>query len=220
MGQVYQRGLVLILSGPPGCGKDTVINRIVAEEEHITRILTTTTRPMRRGEAEGVTYNYISHAEFEEKLKEGYFLEHNNFIGNYYGTPRHTVEEKLSEGKDLITDIDWNGARSLGKLIPADVVRIFLLPPTLEELEKRLEKRNTETPEAIKARMEQGKLDIAHYEEYDYVVLNDDLDNAVRRVQRILRAERLRRHRQPWLPEYISALLSGQKPTAPIDEDT
>mgnify|MGYP005839399985 CR=1 FL=1 len=212
----HQRGLILIISGPSGCGKDTVSDMLSEKEPYIERTVTTTSREKRKGEVEGRDYNYIDRETFEEKITEGYFLEYNEFVGNYYGVPRGPVEEKLAKGRDVIFVIDWNGARKLKAAMPEDVVSIFLLPPSLQDLRERLENRGREEADVIEKRINQGKIDITHYDEYDYVVLNDDLESVMRRFQRILRAERLRRYRQPWLGEFVKDLLAGEKPSPEI----
>ena len=209
---LHQRGLILIISGPSGCGKDTVSDMLSKHEPYIARTITTTSRSPRAGEKDGVDYNFISHEAFEQLISQGHFLEYNEFVGNYYGVPRGPVEEKLAKGRDVIFVIDWNGARKLKAAMPEDVVSIFLLPPSLEDLRKRLENRGQDGADIIEKRLQQGKIDITHYDEYDYVVLNDDLDSVLRRFQRILRAERLRRHRQPWLDNFVQKLLDGEKP--------
>ena len=211
-----QRGLILIISGPSGCGKDTVSNMLGEHELYIERTVTTTSREKRSGEKEGRDYNFVSREVFESRISEGHFLEYNEFVGNYYGVPRGPVEEKLAQGRDVIFTIDWNGARKLKAAMPEDVVSIFLLPPSLDDLRKRLENRGQDAPEVIEKRLIQGKIDMTHYDEYDYVVLNDDLESVLRRFQRILRAERLRRHRQPWLEGFVNKLLAGEKPEAEI----
>lgn len=212
----HQRGLILIISGPSGCGKDTVSDMLGEHEPYIERTITTTSREKRSGEQEGREYNFVNRADFEKRISEGYFLEYNEFVGNYYGVPRGPVEEKLSRGRDVIFVIDWNGARKLKAAMPEDAVSIFLLPPSLEDLRQRLETRGQDTPESIDKRLQQGKVDITHYDEYDYVVLNDDLESVLRRFQRILRAERLRRHRQPWLASFVQEILAGKKPATEL----
>lgn len=214
----HQRGMIRIISGPSGCGKDTVSDMLSEHEPFIERTITTTSREKRPGEKEGHDYNFINRETFEERIAQGYFLEYNEFVGNYYGVPRGPVEEKLAKGRDVIFVIDWNGARKLKTAMPEDVVGIFLLPPSLEDLQNRLETRGQDAPDVIEKRLKQGKIDMTHYDEYDYVVLNDDLDSVLRRFQRILRAERLRRHRQPWLEGFVQNLLAGEKPTDEIIE--
>lgn len=202
-----QRGLMLVISGPSGGGKDTIAAMLDDADPYIARSITATTRAMRPGEEHGVDYYFMDREDFLEKKEKNYFLETNEFVGNWYGIPRGPVEEKLSKGIDVLFVIDWNGARKLSKAVPNDVVKVFLLPPSMAELEERLRKRGTEDDATIRRRLEQGKVDIAHYDEYDYVVVNDDLDSVLRRMNRILRAERLRRHRQPWLTNFVGGLL-------------
>ena len=211
-----QRGMMLVISGPSGCGKDTVADLLGKDEPFIERTVTTTSRSMRPGEQEGVDYNYVSREVFEDQITEGHFLEYNEFVGNYYGVPRGPVEKKLSEGKDVIFVIDWNGARKLRMAMPEDVVSVFLLPPSLDDLRERLVTRGRDAKDDIENRIKQGKIDITHYDEYDYVVVNDDLDSVLRRFKRILRAERLKRYRQPWLKDIVQEILKGHKPSPEI----
>lgn len=211
-----QRGMMLVISGPSGCGKDTVADMLGHDEPFIERTVTTTSRSMRPGEKDGVDYNYVTREAFEDQITQGHFLEYNEFVGNYYGVPRGPVEQKLSEGKDVIFVIDWNGARKLRMAMPEDVVSIFLLPPSLDDLRDRLITRGRDAEDDIENRIKQGKIDITHYDEYDYVVVNDDLESVMRRFKRILRAERLKRYRQPWLKDFVQGLLAGEKPSPEI----
>jgi len=211
-----QRGMMLVISGPSGCGKDTVADLLGKDEPFIERTITTTSRSMRPGEKNGVDYNFVSREIFEDQITEGHFLEYNEFVGNYYGVPRGPVEEKLAEGKDVIFVIDWNGARKLRMAMAEDVVSVFLLPPSLDDLRKRLITRGRDAADDIENRIKQGKIDITHYDEYDYVVVNDDLESVMRRFKRILRAERLKRYRQPWLKDIVGDILKGQKPSPEI----
>lgn len=213
---LHQRGMMLVISGPSGCGKDTVADLLGKDEPFIERTITTTSRSMRPGEKDGVDYNYVTREAFEDQITEGHFLEYNEFVGNYYGVPRGPVEKKLSEGKDVIFVIDWNGARKLRMAMPEDVVSIFLLPPSLDDLRARLVTRGRDAEDDIENRIKQGKIDITHYDEYDYVVVNDDLDSVLRRFKRILRAERLKRYRQPWLKDIVQDILKGHKPSPEI----
>ncbi len=213
---LHQRGMMLVISGPSGCGKDTVADLLGKDEPFIERTITTTSRSMRPGEQDGVDYNYVTREEFENQITEGHFLEYNEFVGNYYGVPRGPVEKKLSEGKDVIFVIDWNGARKLRMAMPEDVVSVFLLPPSLDDLRERLVSRGRDAQDDIENRIKQGKIDITHYDEYDFVVVNDDLDSVLRRFKRILRAERLKRYRQPWLKDLVQDILKGHKPSPEI----
>ncbi|MBA43703.1 MAG: guanylate kinase [Magnetococcales bacterium] len=213
---LHQRGMMLVISGPSGCGKDTVADLLGKDEPFIERTITTTSRSMRPGEQDGVDYNYVTREEFEDQITEGHFLEYNEFVGNYYGVPRGPVEKKLSEGKDVIFVIDWNGARKLRMAMPEDVVSVFLLPPSLDDLRERLVSRGRDAQDDIENRIKQGKIDITHYDEYDFVVVNDDLDSVLRRFKRILRAERLKRYRQPWLKDLVQDILKGHKPSPEI----
>ena len=213
---LHQRGMMLVISGPSGCGKDTVADLLGKDEPFIERTITTTSRSMRPGEQDGVDYNYVTREEFEDQITEGHFLEYNEFVGNYYGVPRGPVEKKLSEGKDVIFVIDWNGARKLRMAMPEDVESVFLLPPSLDDLRERLVSRGRDAQDDIENRIKQGKIDITHYDEYDFVVVNDDLDSVLRRFKRILRAERLKRYRQPWLKDLVQDILKGHKPSPEI----
>ena len=213
---LHQRGMMLVISGPSGCGKDTVADLLGNDEPFIERTITTTSRSMRPGEKNGVDYNYVTRDEFEDQIAEGHFLEYNEFVGNYYGVPRGPVEQKLSEGKDVIFVIDWNGARKMRMAMPEDVVSVFLLPPSLDDLRDRLVTRGRDAEDDIENRIKQGKIDMTHYDEYDYVVVNDDLDSVLRRLKRILRAERLKRYRQPWLNDLVKDILKGEKPSPEI----
>ncbi len=201
-----QRGLLLIISGPSGSGKTTLEGMLEAEEAHILQSISATTRPQRENERDGVDYFFMEKEDFEQKITEGYFLEYAEFNGNLYGTPRAYVEGRLEKGEDVVLNIETIGARQVAEAAPEDVVRIFLLPPSLEVLQRRLFRRKTDSLEVIKQRVESAREEMRTWEEYDYVVINKDLDGSLRKIKQILRAERMRRKRHPWLPEFVEEL--------------
>ncbi|GHU59483.1 guanylate kinase [Clostridia bacterium] len=188
------KGLLVVLSAPAGCGKDTVLERVLSEEENLEYSVSTTTRKPRVGEVDGVHYNFVDVASFEYMLKSGELLEYTNYVGNYYGTPRGTVEKRLDSGKDVVLKIEIEGAMNVRRLFP-ETVMIFMKPPSVEVLRERLRKRGTETPDVIEKRVETAARELLLADKYDYVVVNDILSDAVRDVRAILRAERLRTFR-------------------------
>lgn len=206
-----QRGLMLVLSGPSGGGKTTIAARLCKDEPFIVHSISATSRAPRGQEKDGVDYFFLDKSTFEQRIKEGYFLEHAKFLDNCYGTPRGPVEKHLAEGRDVVFDIEWQGARQLAEAAPEDVVRVFLLPPSMKILAERLTGRKTEAPEAVKRRLEQAREDMSHWEEYDYVFVNENLEQTLRRIRVILRAERLKRQRQPWQKNFVAALFDEIK---------
>lgn len=206
-----QRGLMLVLSGPSGGGKTTIASRLCKDEPFIVQSVSATSRPPRGTEKDGVEYFFLDVPTFEKHIKDGYFLEHAKFLDNYYGTPRGPVEEHLAHGRDVVFDIEWQGASQLAEAAPKDVVRVFLLPPSMKILAERLMGRKTESPEAIQRRLHQAREDMSHWGEYDYVFVNENLEQTLRRIRVILRAERLKRQRQPWQRNFINALFDEIK---------
>lgn len=210
---------MLVLSGPSGGGKTTIASMLTEQEPFIVHSISATTRKPRGEEQDGEDYFFLSTEDFEKRSKEGYFLEYAKFLDNYYGTPRGPVEEHLMHGRDVVFDIEWQGAQQLAKAAPKDAVRVFLLPPSIPELAKRLVGRNTETKEAVARRLTQAKEDMQHWEEYDYVFVNENLEQTLRRIRRILRAERLKRQRQPWVKEFAQNLIDSCDEVPDIDFD-
>jgi|TARA_Y100001960_G_scaffold67037_1_gene70762 guanylate kinase len=198
------RGMVLVLDGLLGGGKTTLARLLTQTEKHINFSISATTRPKREGEIDGLNYHFMTKEEFLQKKEEGYFLETTERLGNYYGTPKQQVEDALANGEDIIFDIDYVGTRELKKQMGEDVISVFLVPPSYEVLKQRLWDRGSETEESFKVRMKQNAEYLKLWEEYDYIFINDTLQDTLRRLQQILRAERLKRHRQPWLEPFVT----------------
>ncbi|HKH34026.1 MAG TPA: guanylate kinase [Beijerinckiaceae bacterium] len=205
---VSRRGLVLILSSPSGAGKTTLTRNIVREHEALLSV-SVTTRPRRPSEIDGVHYRFIDKEDFLAMRDRGDLLEWAEVHSNYYGTPRRPVEQALAAGADMIFDIDWQGTRQVVKAMPDDVVTVFILPPSMAELQTRLERRAEDPPEAIAKRLENARSEIERWQEYDYVLVNEDLDRAFNDLTAILRAERLKRQRRVGLETFVGELLKG-----------
>ncbi|MGI4732358.1 MAG: guanylate kinase [Janthinobacterium lividum] len=191
-----RRGVLFVLSSPSGAGKSTIARMLLADEAHLEMSVSATTRPIRPGEADGRDYHFVGLDRFREMVSAGEFLEWAHVFGQRYGTPREPVERILSSGRDVLFDIDWQGAQQLYQLAGGDVVRVFILPPSMEELRSRLERRATDTAQVIDARMDRAANEVSHWDGYDYVLVNDDVDRCFRAVKTILAAERLKRSRQ------------------------
>ncbi len=204
---LLRRGLMFILSSPSGAGKTTISRRLLAHDRDIRLSVSVTTRPMRPGEVEGRDYHFVSQAEFDRMAEAGEFLEWAQVFGNSYGTPKAQIKQGLKEGHDFLFDIDWQGTQQLYQRAETDVVRVFLLPPSLDELRRRLTSRATDSAEVIAARMERAQAEISHWDGYDYVVVNDDIDDCFAKVVQILAAERLRRARQTGLVGFVRGLM-------------
>ena len=203
------RGMIFILDGLSGGGKTTLARMMTQTEKHIECSVSATTRNMRPGETDGIDYHFITKEEFLKKEQEGYFLEITDRFGNFYGTPKQQVEDILSSGNDIIFDIDYMGTRALTKNFPEDVVRVFLMPPSYKDLKERLWNRDSETEESFKLRMEENAEYLENWEEYDYIFINDTIQSTLRRLQQILRAERLKRNRQPFLEPFVEEFKKG-----------
>jgi guanylate kinase len=204
-----RRGLLLILSSPSGAGKSTLTRNLVREDRGIRLSISVTTRQRRPSEIDGVHYNFIeSVADFEEMRDRGDLLEWAQVHGNFYGTPRKPVEQALARGEDMMFDIDWQGTRQIVEKMRAEVVSVFILPPSMTELKARLERRAEDTPEVIERRLRNAREEIAQWAAYDYVLVNDDLDRTFGQLKSILAAERLRRERQVELEGFITNLLA------------
>ncbi len=199
----HRRGLMLVMSSPSGAGKTSISRRVLELEPELTLSISVTTRPQRPGEADGVHYHFIDSGRFRQMAEHGELLEHATVYGHNYGTPRRAVEEALSRGRDVLFDIDWQGAQQLREAAGDDTVGVFILPPTLAELANRLRTRAQDSDETVRFRMAQVASDVTHWAEYDYVLINTEFGASVAAVQAILTAERLRRKRQPGLTEFV-----------------
>ena len=207
MSVIVNKGLVLIISSPSGAGKTTICKKLINEVEGLNLSVSVTTRQKRKDEIEGQHYFFKNEKEFNKLLKQNEFLEHANVFGFFYGTLKNEVLSKINNGKDVIVDIDWQGTRQIEKTLPNDIVKVFILPPSIKELENRLGKRASENKENFVKRMSEAKKEISHYKEYDFIVVNDDLQIAVNQIKSILFSERLRRNRQLSLTKTLKELL-------------
>ncbi|MBT5574251.1 guanylate kinase [Alphaproteobacteria bacterium] len=205
---ITRRGLMLVLSSPSGAGKTSICKRLLEQDAELTLSISATTRKRRPGEVEGQDYQFMSTAEFETKINRSEFLEYAQVFGNYYGTPSNLVEHSLKSGRDVLFDIDWQGTQQLKAKAREDLVSIFILPPSIKELEKRLFKRAQDSAEVVADRMSKSANEMSHYPEYDYVIINHDLKTSVQQIQSICLAERLRRERQIGLVDFIQQLRS------------
>ena len=206
--EITRRGFMLALSSPSGAGKTSISKKLLAQEKELLLSVSATTRTKRSGEVEGKDYQFISISEFETRINKAQFLEYAKVFGNYYGTPSHLVENSLQSGKDVLFDIDWQGVQQLKAKVRRDLVSVFVLPPSIKELEKRLFKRAQDTIEVVAERMSKSANEMSHYPEYDYVIINYDLNQSVQQLQSILHAERLSRERQVGLVEFVEQLRS------------
>jgi guanylate kinase len=205
--RISRRGLMLALSSPSGAGKSTIARNLLEEDKGFELSVSYTTRPRRGSEIDGVHYHFVSRREFERLRDSDAFLEWAEVHGNFYATPREPAEVAMSEGRDMLFDIDWQGADQLRDKMPADVVSVFILPPSMAELKDRLLRRAEDQAQVIEARLKNARAEIEHWRKYDYVVVNDDLDRAFHAVKCIVQAERLRRNRRPGLFEFVTGLL-------------
>ena len=201
-----RRGVLFVLSSPSGAGKSTIARKLLAAEPDLSMSVSATTRPMRPGEVEGKDYHFVDLEEFRRMANEHEFLEWAHVFGQRYGTPRAPVEAMLAAGNDVLFDIDWQGAQQLHQIAGGDVVRVFILPPSMEELRRRLEGRATDAQEIIDRRMSRADAEVSHWDGYDYVLVNDDVESCYAKVKTILAAERLKRSRQTGLIGFIRKL--------------
>jgi guanylate kinase len=206
--KIPRRGLMLVISSPSGAGKSTIARNLMDGDQQISLSVSVTTRPRRQSEIEGVHYHFVSQREFERLRDSDSLLEWAQVHGNYYGTPREAVEKAMGEGRDMLFDIDWQGAQQLQEKMSADVVSIFILPPTMAELQSRLHRRAEDSEEVIQTRLNNSRAEIKHWREYDYVIVNDDLNSAFDAVQSIVKAERLRRDRRHGLFDFVEGLVA------------
>ena len=203
---IARRGLMLVLSSPSGAGKSTLSRRLLENDPHIAMSISVTTRPKRPNEVERKDYIFVSGERFDEMVREGAFLEHATVFGNRYGTPKAAVEKLLKEGRDVLFDIDWQGAQQLAQQAKDDLVRVFILPPSRAELERRLRERAADAPEVVARRMAEADNEISRWSEYDYVIVNDEIEKALRQLEAIVVAERLNRQRQTGLVDFVRRL--------------
>ena len=206
---VHRRGLMLVLSSPSGAGKTTLSRTLLAEEPGLELSVSVTTRLARDGERDGVDYHFIDRARYDAMASGGELLERAEVFENFYGTPRAPVEAALAKGHDVLFDIDWQGTQQLRDTAGADLVTVFVLPPSVAELERRLHTRAQDSDSIIRARMSKASDEMSHYAEYDYVIINRDVAQAFSQVRAILAAERLKRERQVGLADFVNALRSG-----------
>jgi len=206
---IRRRGLMMVLSSPSGAGKTTLSHRLLETDPEISLSISVTTRAPRAGEVDGTDYSFVDATEFNLLVNRDQLLEHAKVFGNYYGTPRLPVERTLAQGRDVLFDIDWQGTQQLAEKAREDLVSIFILPPSWYELERRLFSRAQDDPTEINRRMAKAADEMSHWAEYDYVIVNRDLDQSVQAVRSILLAERLRRRRQVGLSEFVTGLKVG-----------
>ena len=204
-----RRGLMLVLSSPSGAGKTTIARRLLADDDNLSMSVSATTRAKRPGEVSGVDYLFIDKTTFNLMLNRGELLEHARVFSNFYGTPRAPVDAALSSGRDMLFDIDWQGTQQLREAARDDLVSIFILPPSTRALEERLRKRAQDPPEVVAERMSEAADEMSHWPEYDYVIVNSDIDSSVMQVRAILTAERARRDRLLGLGEFVRGLQAG-----------
>ena len=207
--RIRRRGFLLVLSSPSGAGKTTIARRLIAAEPGLTLSVSVTTRRPRQGEIDGRDYIFIDRERFDEMMARDEFLEHAIVFGNSYGTPRGPIEEALAGGRDIVGDVDWQGAQQLAKRIPDDLVSVFVLPPSRDALAVRLRSRAQDSPTVVAARMATSAEEMSHWSEYDFVIINNDIDESVAQARAILIAERLRRTRQTGLADLVRGLRAG-----------
>ena len=203
-----RRGLLIVLSSPSGAGKSTISRMLLEADPNITMSISATTRPMRPGEVKDVDYHFVGTEEFERLIEADEFAEWAYVFDNLYGSPKEPIKEALKNGRDTLFDIDWQGTQQLEYAFRTDLVRIFILPPSMKELERRLHDRGTDSEEIIAGRMRRAASEIGHWAEYDYVLINEDMDQCLADVKDIIQAERLRRERQPYLLGFVRELVA------------
>ena len=204
---IRRRGIMLVLSSPSGAGKSTIARNLLESDPSLELSVSVTTRARRGSEIDGVHYHFLNMREFERLRDSDALLEWAEVHGNFYGTPREPAEAAMAEGRDMLFDIDWQGAKQLSEKMRADIVSIFILPPSMTELKSRLQRRAEDSAKTIETRLHNARTALEHWREYDYVVINDDLDRAFSAVRAIVTAERLRRDRRPGLFDFVSRLL-------------
>ncbi|MBN9241528.1 MAG: guanylate kinase [Bordetella sp. SCN 68-11] len=205
--RIRRRGLMLVLSSPSGAGKSTIARNLIESDQGFELSVSVTTRPRRGSEIDGIHYHFRSRRDFEILRDNDELLEWAEVHGNFYATPREPAEKAMAEGRDMLFDIDWQGAKQLKEKMRGDIVSVFILPPSMAELKARLKRRAEDQEQVIETRLKNARTEIEHWTEYDFVVVNDDLDRAFSEVRSIVAAERLRRDRRPGLFDFVSSLL-------------
>lgn len=205
--KIARRGLMLVLSSPSGAGKTTLARRLLGSDGDIRMSVSATTRPMRPGEVQDQDYHFVTPQQFQTMIGQGAFLEHASVFGHQYGTPKALVETVLAGGMDVLFDIDWQGTQQLKEKMRDDLVSVFILPPSHDELERRLRARAQDSDAVVAGRMAKAADEISHWPEYDYVIVNSDVDQALAGIQAILNGERLRRTRQTGISEFVTRLV-------------
>jgi guanylate kinase len=202
-----RRGLLIVLSSPSGAGKTTISRMLMESDDEVTMSVSATTRPKRPGETDDVDYHFVDDAEFDRMIQSGEFVEWAPVFGHRYGTPKNPVKDALRAGRDILFDIDWQGTQQLQAAMGEDLVTIFILPPSMKELERRLRERGTDSQQVIDERMSRAASEISHWPEYEYVLVNTDADRCLDQVRAIVAAERLKRQRQIGLVAFVRDLI-------------
>jgi len=208
---LHRRGLMFILSSPSGAGKTTIARRLLSHDSQIRMSISVTTRPMRPGEVDGVDYEFVDSERFERMIEDDELMEWAEVFGHRYGTPKAQIRAGLKNGQDFLFDIDWQGTQQLFQKAEGDVVRVFVLPPSIAALRQRLEARATDSADVISGRMARAQSEISHWDGYDYVVINDDVEQCFAKVEQILAAERMRRARQTGLIGFVRELMRPEE---------
>ena len=208
-GTIRRRGLLLVLSSPSGAGKTTITRLLLQRDPTLSLSISVTTRPPRPGEIDGRDYIFIDQAQFARMVAAGELLEHATVFGNSYGTPQGPIETALAAGRDVVTDIDWQGTQQLSQAMPEDLVKVFVLPPSIAALRDRLQRRAQDSAKTVAARMAKSAEEMSHWPEYDYVIVNQEIEASVAQAQAIVTAERLKRTRQLGLANFVNRMRGG-----------
>jgi len=208
--EIRRRGLMLVLSSPSGAGKSTIARTLLANDGNLTMSVSATTREARPGEVDGEHYYFVTRETFDQMVADDEFLEHATVFGNSYGTPKAPVETAMEAGRDVLFDVDWQGAQEIQQYAHDDLVSVFVLPPSIEELERRLFNRAQDSEDVVRGRMDKATSEMSHWDAYEYVIINDEIEKSVSNVTAILASERLKRRRQNGLLGFVRALGVGQ----------